>query len=52
MRIPPSNLATSYRFMYAFGKHLQMASVEVHLAIIDSGITTTFEQECRSKSND
>jgi hypothetical protein len=51
-KIPPSNLATSYRFMYAFGNHLQMASAKVHLAIIDFGITTTFEQECRSSSSD
>jgi hypothetical protein len=26
MRIPPSNLTTSYRSMYAFGNHLRMAS--------------------------
>jgi hypothetical protein len=29
---PPSNLATSYHSMYAFGNHLQIAS-EKHLSI-------------------
>jgi hypothetical protein len=52
VKIPPSNVATSYRFMYAFGNHLQMASAKVHLTIIDFGITTTFEQEFRSSSSD
>jgi hypothetical protein len=38
--------------MYAFGNHLRVAGVEVHLATIDFRITTTFEEECHSNSSD
>jgi hypothetical protein len=33
------------------GNHLQVASAESHLSIVDSRVATTFEQECRSHSN-
>jgi len=48
----PSDLATNYHFMYAFGNHLQVASVKKQLSIVNSRVIGTFEQECPSHSND
>jgi hypothetical protein len=50
--IGPLDLATSYRSMCAFGNHLWVVSVEAHLSTLDSSVATTFEQECRYRSND
>jgi hypothetical protein len=50
--IHPSNCATTYHSMYAFGNHFQVASAESHLSIWDSRVATTFEQECRSHLGD
>jgi hypothetical protein len=52
MRIPRSDLTTSYRSMYAFGNHLRVASAEVHLATTDFRIVATFEKDYRSSSSD
>jgi hypothetical protein len=38
--------------MWAFGNHLRVANAKHHLLIVDSGVVTTFEQECHSRSND
>jgi hypothetical protein len=32
--------------MWAFGNHIWVSSVEEHLTMHDSGVTTIFEQEC------
>jgi hypothetical protein len=49
---PPLDLAIWYHSMYAFGKHLRVASAELHLSTTNLGVITTFEQECHSHSND
>jgi hypothetical protein len=49
--IPPSILATTYHFMYAFGNHLSVANVKHHLATSNSRVATTFEQKCVYHSN-
>lgn len=48
---PPSNLATSYHSMYAFGNHLQITSVK-HLSTSYSRAATTFQLGCWSHLND
>jgi hypothetical protein len=40
---PPSNITTTYHFMYTFGNHLQMANAKLHLSTSNSGIAATFE---------
>ena len=47
MACPLNLLATSYRGMYAFGNHLQVASAKVGLTTSDSGVVGTFRQPCR-----
>ena len=42
MACPPNLLVTSYRGMYTFGNHLRVASAEVGLTTLDSGIAGTF----------
>jgi hypothetical protein len=49
---PPLHLAIRYRSMYAFENHLRVASEKSHLSTFDSRVIATFEQECRSHSND
>ena len=49
---PPSELATKYRSMWAFGNHLRVASVETHLKTCDSGVAATFRRPCRASLRD
>ena len=48
----PSELATKYRSMWAFGNHLRVMSVEEHLKTSDSGIVATFRRPWRADSRD
>jgi hypothetical protein len=49
---PPLDLAIGYHSMYAFGNHLRVANAESHFSTTNLGVIATFEQECRSHSND
>jgi hypothetical protein len=48
LSLPPSSQATSYRSMYAFGNHIRVHSAEGTVTIVDSSVTATFSQNCRS----
>jgi hypothetical protein len=50
--LPPSDLAKSYRSMYAFGNHIRVRSAEAHLTTADSGVAATFHQLCRAGIRD
>jgi hypothetical protein len=52
MSMSPTLEATTYCVMYVFGNHLRVSNGEEHLTTRDSGIATTFEQECVSGPND
>lgn len=49
---PPSNRATKYRSMWAFGNHLRVVGVEAHLKTCDSGVAATFHRPCRAGLRD
>ena len=48
----PSELATKYRSMWAFGQHLRVASAETQLTTCDSGVGAIFRCPCRAGSRD
>ena len=48
----PSELATKYRSMWAFGNHLHVLGVEQHLKTSDSGVAATFRRPWRSRVGD
>lgn len=48
----PSELATKYRSMWAFGNHLRLASAETHLKTCDSGVAAIFRRPCRAGLRD
>ena len=48
----PSQEATKYRSMWAFGNHIRVASAERQLVTSDSGIAATFRRPCRSGLRD
>ena len=49
---PPSDLATKYCSIWAFGNHLRVASAEIHLTTCDSGVAAIFRHLCRSGPRD
>jgi len=48
----PSQWATKYRSMWAFGNHLRVASAEQHLKTCDSGVAAIFRRPRRSGVRD
>ena len=48
----PSEMATKYRSMWAFGNHPCMAGVEQHLKTCDSCVAATFRRPWRSRAGD
>jgi hypothetical protein len=50
--LPPSDVAKSYRSMYAYGNHLRVRSAETQLTTADSGVAATFRQLCRAGTKD
>lgn len=49
---PPSQRASRYRSMWAFGNHLRVRSAETELRTCDSGVAATFLRPCRSGVRD
>jgi hypothetical protein len=49
---PPSNRATKFRSMWAFGNHIRVAAAETHLKTCDSGVAATFRRPCRAGLRD
>jgi hypothetical protein len=52
LMLPPSDVAKSYRSMYAYGNHLRVRSAETQLTTADSGVAATFRQLCRAGTKD
>jgi len=52
LMLPPSDMAKSYRSMYAFGNHIRVRSAEAQLTTVDSGVAATFRQLCRAGMRD
>ena len=52
LMLPPSDVAKSYRSMYAFGNHVRVRSAQAQLTTMDSGVAATFRQLCRSGVKD
>jgi hypothetical protein len=52
LMLPPSDIAKSYRSMYAFGNHIRVRSAEAQLTTADSGVAATFRQLCRAGMKD
>ena len=48
LMLPPSDVAKSYRSMYAFGNHIRVRSAEAQLTTANSGVAATFRQLCRA----
>ena len=47
LMLHPSDVAKSYRSMYAFGNHIRVRSAEAQLTTVDSIVAATFRQLCR-----
>jgi hypothetical protein len=52
LMLPPSDVAKTYRSMYAYGNHIRIRSAETHLTTADSGVAATFRQLCRTGTKD
>ena len=46
LMLPPSDIAKSYRSMYAFGNHIRVRSAKAQWTTTDSGVAATFRQLC------
>jgi hypothetical protein len=52
MFMPPTLEAKSYQIMYVFSNHIHVSNAKDYLIAFDYSMTTTFEHNCKSRSND